>query len=253
MANIKIGYDNLWDSVENVTASSEETYLIAENTQQRSPTFPWRTTGVDSSGDWIKNRLGAGHDSNFCALLGCNMTASATVILEGSDNNFVTTEFTETLARYGDIWCVMYRTHNARDYRITITDTGNGDGYIEVGRIWIEDMFEPSVGFAPKQTIKYDDYSNVNLSERRQATSIEQGYGNSRQYQFNLVDKDNFDAIYNIAYESYPIILVEKEDIADSGYENPGDYLYYGRLNGFSYKKIAKTNWSCKFTLIEEK
>lgn len=82
------------------------------------------------------------------ALISNNLTVNATVKVQSSDvSNFATTTYDSgwlAVYDYTD-FAMSFTPVAARYWKISITDTGNGDGYIEIGRVFLGWQFKPSI------------------------------------------------------------------------------------------------------------
>jgi hypothetical protein len=82
------------------------------------------------------------------ALISTNLTINATVKVQSSDvSDFASTTYDSgwlTVYDYSD-FAVSFTPIAARYWKISISDTGNADGYIEIGRVFLGWQFKPSI------------------------------------------------------------------------------------------------------------
>lgn len=83
--------------------------------------------------------------------------------LEWEDDNFWDGKLTQE-EREGYNACIAVETAivGAQYWRIEINDTGNPDGFVEIGRLFFGRVFEPEKGFEVGAEISWDDKSEIN-------------------------------------------------------------------------------------------
>lgn len=85
------------------------------------------------------------------ALIRHNLTVNATVRVQASDtSNFATLVYDSTaLAIYAHVdYAMTFTPIAARYWKISISDTGNGAGYIEIGRVFLGWKFKPGINIS---------------------------------------------------------------------------------------------------------
>ena len=150
----RIGYTNLVDSASAITASSEATNFEDTKLQDDFVAVPWRTDSVIADANVVID-LGSAMAVTMVGLYGFNWTSAATVEFQGhTADSWGTPDVDETLTIETDplsnvIPKITYfiSSESKRYWRIRIQDAGNGDGYLELGRIWLGTYFQPSYNF----------------------------------------------------------------------------------------------------------
>lgn len=136
MLNPLVLYENLWRDGEIIAASSEHAQFPAENTQDDSPQFYWRS--IDASGTiTIDIDLGIAREYDMVSLRGHNLTSGATVQVIGADDSaFTTNPVTDTLTHNSDnLTEILAAARTKRYVRISLADASNPSGYLKVGTI----------------------------------------------------------------------------------------------------------------------
>jgi hypothetical protein len=142
---IKILYSFAFDSA-NVTSSSEASGCADENVLDDRLGAVWRTTGC--SAEWVQ--FDAGGDIQEIAIFGHNLTQSATITVKAGFSSPPTLDMgtitwhEENLVKFP----TPYGLPPFPSYwRIEFADSGNPDGYIEIGRICGGIPLTPDVNF----------------------------------------------------------------------------------------------------------
>ena len=107
-----------------------------------------RTSNTLATSSIIIVDCGTAQTLGVMALIRHNLTINATVKVQAADvSNFATTTYDSGwLAVYDHIdYGMTFTPLAARYWRISISDTGNGDGYIEVGRVFLGWKFKPEI------------------------------------------------------------------------------------------------------------
>jgi hypothetical protein len=119
-----------------ITASSENPsydFTTAFNDTRLSRVG--RTTAISSQ--WIKFVFASAITIDYVAILAHNLTAGATVVLQGnSSDSWTSPTFTQSLTITDSI-VQHFTSKTYRYWRITITDSSNADGYIEIGNVFL--------------------------------------------------------------------------------------------------------------------
>lgn len=189
MPNVRLLNENLIDDA-TVTASSEVSTLPKENVQDTILKRVWRTTGL--SDQWIAFDLGQVDLIRAAALFHHNLSSEAQYTVIVSDNP----DFSEpSLEQTFDAWepvfgageggagehgaggylsdadLAAYKRYSFRFFevegryvKIEFSDPDNGDGYIQVGRVYLGDFFEPINNFDYGWSIEEVDSSTVDVS-----------------------------------------------------------------------------------------
>lgn len=152
---MRILYDNLADNA-TVTASGEATNFPASYVQHPHLIKRWRTLSVADE-QWIVFDAGEGSTINAdtVAIIQHNLGASAVITIEANSANSWTSAPFSVSAVYTSTM-ILYNAESNQDYRywrIGITNTGNADGYLEIGRIGIYDRYQ--MGRVPDKAVQW--------------------------------------------------------------------------------------------------
>jgi hypothetical protein len=107
-----------------------------------------RSTSALASASTMVIDTGENQTIGVVALIRTNLTTNATVRIQGYSNAGLTTLVYDSTALAVSVpgeFAHAFTPTAARYWRIIITNTGNPDGYIEVGRVFIGWKFEPEV------------------------------------------------------------------------------------------------------------
>lgn len=86
-------------------------------------------------------------------------------LLEWEDDNFwLGTLAAEARAGYQSPYIHLFTRVSARYWRPEIDDTGNSDGYIHIGRLFIADVWTPATNMSYGLSLGYEDHSQIEES-----------------------------------------------------------------------------------------
>jgi len=140
------------------TASSQVATLPATHLANTARQRVWRSTGI--SAEWVKVDLGAAQAIDGVALISPNFTVNAEIMIEANTSDsfppggggFKTAARawlapnTKVLVKFFDM------TRTFRWWRIVLRDTGNSDGYLQLGVV----VLSPALVFSsPADRIRY--------------------------------------------------------------------------------------------------
>jgi hypothetical protein len=233
----RILYNNLWDGG-TLTDSSEASGYAGTNTQQRWPTRVWRSTGITS--EWIKVNLGSAKAIQALVLHDHNLTAGATVTLQGNATDSwgapsYNQALTWAVAGDGPYTTFCYFPASTQTYqwwRLTVADTGNTAGYLSVGRIFLGPYTGLTRTYKSRKS-SYEDPSVVETSIGGQKTSFQLTRYRTWQYDLPNIasDKSTLLGILKVVGTSVPWFFCE-----DSTYPSVMTfYVQYAGAMSFSY------------------
>lgn len=133
---MRIIYDNHFDDY-TITTNSETTNYEASNLQLITLNETWRSTGLNN--EWIKIDAGAGNTITVdsVAILEHNLTNAAMIEFQmNATDAWGGPSVDETLIWRSGIIVKYFSSSSYRFARFNITDAGNTDGYIELGRVF---------------------------------------------------------------------------------------------------------------------
>ena len=144
-----------------VTGSSEASEYPASNVWTDNYAEVWRSTAAGASAETLTVDLGAAQDVDAVALGNVNFRSTATVTIAGnSADSWGAPAFgPETIVATGldgvrrNLYHELSSSQNLRYWRISVTDNGNPDGFLEVGELWLgeqvtmTDSFDQGIEF----------------------------------------------------------------------------------------------------------
>lgn len=245
---IKFLYSNLVDATSHLEASSEQTSLPASNVTHFWKTKVWRATGDTS--EWIKFDFGSAQDFKVVCIVGHNFSSGATVKFQANaTDSWGSPSVDETLTWNADIILYVWTaTQSYRWVRITIADSANADGYVEIGRIFVGTFLEPERNF----TIGWDreevDPSLIEESaDGAESVDIKTKYL-LFTFPFKNTLTDNVIAVWNAVRRRDPFFIIPDydNDVMTDGRHDLSRYVKFAERPRFSntYKK------RCDFTLV---
>ncbi|MCK4761985.1 MAG: hypothetical protein KAW12_07285 [Candidatus Aminicenantes bacterium] len=186
-----------------------------------------------------------------------NIQNSGDVKVQFSNDDFITIEYEYSLLKGDGVMVKLLHPSPLQynDIRIFIQDKSNPAGYVEFGRVWLGDCFEPKHGFSPNFSDKPKDLSRVIVGGGGQAFSLINPHIQNQSYSFGLADpKDKFDEIFNEVGLAKPLVIVEKPLTPISAeYLEPEKHSHYCRLSSWSMKHESGNKFSLKTGRTEEK
>ncbi len=159
-----------------LTGGSWSATLTLANLKDRLVTKVARSTNALATSTTFDANLGAARDLRLLALLGSNLSQAATVRWRlYSDSGYTQLVHdtgalpvswsaleAEALSDWRpDLWHVLPSTKNGRYLRVSIVDTANPAGYIEIGRALAMPAWSPAVNLAWGNPIHYDHSATV--------------------------------------------------------------------------------------------
>lgn len=161
-------YYNNWFDDYTAYSSSASASLPDTNAQNIHLAQKWRTTGDDDQ--YIAINTVTGVNPTCAFLLATNLTAAATVKIQGHDTNVWTApDVNITMTRVDENLYYTTTGFSSKQYwRFYLDDAANPDGYIEVSRTWLGDTV--TIGNGPSRTFaeKVIDTSTLSYSRSGQ-------------------------------------------------------------------------------------
>lgn len=242
MGKFRTIYENLVDLAAAISASSEETDLPATNVAHPFRTYKWRATG--DSNETITIDLGSEYSVLAVALIGHNFSSGAAIKYQSSnDSDFDPLIADEALTWRNGIIFKFLTSNSARYHRVNIQDASNPDGYVELGRLFLGDYFEPVKNFHMRFSDGGDDLSTVSPSEGGQIFGDEKserrklGLNWTAPVSMNNDDKQDFQAFVQSVKTTRPFVLFLDHELL------PAE-VYYGRLvNRPTFQNQNNLSW----------
>lgn len=206
-----LAWDNKADDA-TVEAGSALDSLPATNVQQMDVAQVWRTAATVVSSYLIFD-MGASVACAICAILGTNLTPTATVRIRASDSDPTVTSSlaldTGSLAAgvktgYGAIYKAFAST-TARYWRIDLADASLTD-YLEAGRVFLGPYWEPSVNMMLGASVAIEDPSRLAKSYGGQLRADERPQIRVFEFELDAMEAD----------EMYPNAFAMVRDIGNT-------------------------------------
>lgn len=141
-----LGYSNQIDTATLSGGSWNASYPLT-NLQNRYLSQKARTANALSASSVINLDLASAQSIGVVALISHNFSAAATVRIQGSsaaDQSVALYDSTAETIYSGTDYAKSFTAVSARYWRISISDTGNSSGYVQLGRVFIGWRFSPT-------------------------------------------------------------------------------------------------------------
>ena len=270
MPNMRLILTNLHDDAQ-LTATSEA--LPVTYTQRSGRVRVWRST--DTAEQVITGTFAAGQFLDALVLYRHNLSAAAMVrveLLRGDEVAHDTgnvaasdlkplgqfrfgidawgeTETEELPIRQMPFWLPLLRVTG---YRITISDTGNSAGYLEVGRIIAGKVVSPKFNASYGLQLEWQDMGEHRRTEGMSLRTV--GEGIARRLPFNL---DFMDARDRRKFTNEFLRNGKRGDVyisvfPEKGGIDEGEHAFLARRdNNYSHTHDFYQNWKTQITFIE--
>lgn len=238
---MKILYNNLWDEY-TVTPTSENANYPATNTQDPRLSYYTLTSSINNQ-YWTIDLVTA-QDIDCIGIGGHNLTSSATIKIQASDDNFAGgVDFESTITWFEGPIVHFFAEQIYRYWRFYINDPTNTNLYIQVGRFFLGACLAVSPSSEVPFTQSTFDTSKVSFSISGQAYLDKGVVGRIFKYTFPITGntmKRAIETFYETVSIGNPFFFVNTEDFYTyfepmyGVIENPMEYEYIG--NGeFTY------------------
>tara|TARA_Y100000310_G_scaffold14259_1_gene14462 strand:- start:1554 stop:2330 length:777 start_codon:yes stop_codon:yes gene_type:complete len=212
----RILYDtDTWDAAA-ISSNSETGDLVDDNVIDDDVSKVWRTTGDTS--EWIVFDLGAAAALDMIGIFGHNLTAAATVTLQGhTADSWGAPDFSQTLEVVTDEDSVVipkivefFTSTSKRYWRVLIADAANPDTYIQIGRIKAGAYYEPARSINERFSIMV-----VDPSEGQEEPGITPNFRSRTEYErisvahefASTTQRKEFRTLYRKVGKRVPVIL----------------------------------------------
>jgi hypothetical protein len=255
MANKRLFDYNEWDYL-SLESSSAEIAWPNTNTQTRWKTQTWKATGDTS--EYVRSTGASAIEIYAAFVWNGNVTASGTVTLKGSDDNWGTTPTSEAMTRStdGTLYVHVFASGTTRDdWGIYVADATNPDAYVSLGRVWMGAYYEPDIGVDPDSTKKVINETVELESTGGQVSLLEKPDFLRFPWVFGgIKNKTRYDTLISrVGNKSAFVILEKPKGYIGNDYPNPEDNSYYVRLKKHDEKPIAGDYHRAIWTLQEER
>lgn len=145
---------------------------------------------ADLTGGYIDIDLGSAKAVSSVGIIG-NLTASATITIKGnSTESWAAPPVDETVTAYDRNLIEYFTEAEYRYWRLEIADSGNPDGYIEIGRIFLG-TFAQLPGIKPEMSLEREDLSSREFSPTGQAFTVVRPQRISFSVNFPSIEEDD--------------------------------------------------------------
>jgi len=205
---------------------------------------------VDNTAEWVKFDLLTPKTIKYVSILAHNLSAAATVIIEGNaTDSWGAPSYTKTLTITDDI-AESVGTQSYRWWRVTIADAANTDTYIEISKIFLC-SFLLMPGMETGQVVPLKSDSTYTLSSTRQLYGNMRIKSKSAKINFPIIteaEKTTIETFFNYCDLTKPFILLIWED--DLIVEPP-IYCHLVSQLEWTRAQLMGTVWSLAFEIEE--
>jgi hypothetical protein len=253
VSKIRYLWKNLIDLDDAVlNESSQVDNLPVENLQHPFRTMVWRTTGCNSENVVID--LGQAQAVKAFALINHNLTQNAFIKIQGnSSDSWESPAVDESLNWHEDIIIKFFSGGSYQYWRLVVQDANNPDEYLEFGRLYLGDYFEPSKNF-----VYGWEYGLVDPSEIEESEGGQEFVDIKEQYRIIKVAFTDGSPLTDTDMENYEEMLRycgrRKDLFLSLDYENkPNRWSFYGKFanTDFNFREFAKGYFSTGFDFKE--
>lgn len=255
MPNLKAFDFNLWDA-ESLEMSSEETAWPKENTQDRWKTKTWRATGDTS--EYVRTTGASALQIYGAFVINGNVTASGTVTLNGSSDNWDSINASLAMTRSTDGTMYVYLPSapiTRNDWGVYVADATNPDGYISLGRVWLGAYYEEDIGYNPNVK-QWTEHNTIELeASGGQISLLEKPDFEKFTFPFDLIkNKTRYDTLISRVGKKKEFFIVRKpKGYIELDYPTPEDYSNYVRMLKHDEAPVAGTYHRAVWELQEER
>ena len=247
---IRFSYTNLVDAAD-LDPSSQLATLPADNLQDPRPTAVWRTNGCTEESIVID--LGAPAAATLAALLEHNLSSAATVSLQAnSADSWTSPPFSTSLDWHSSIIIKFFAQTSYRYWRLVLADSANPDGYLQIGRLWLGDCFQPARDFSRDFSLRRVDPSEVSYGDSGSRVVSDRTPYRIATIKFPSTDeKDAFDQMIDAvgAGGDFIAALDPASQVWSDGLH---DYTLYCHLDGTpEWGHRVNDSWSLSMRLRE--
>jgi hypothetical protein len=195
-------YANLIDSA-TLTPSSQDPSFPVTNIQHRWITKTWRS--VSSGGTLSANIVidfTTPKSVRAFFLFPHNFSPQAVVKIQANTTDSWGSPAIDQTAVLGKIIYYFWNTPQSyRFWRVVITDPNPVTTYLEIGRMFLGNYFEPSINISNNYQLLYADSSDIMVSDGGQITSAQKARYKTYQIKFETLPAADKNALVNIFSE----------------------------------------------------
>jgi len=174
-----------------LTYSTQDTNFPATNVAHRWHTRHWRSSDGSLTSQWLKWDLGSAQAIKAFLLRYNNFQTGATVQIQGNaSDSWGAPSYNSTLTvDNGIMYDFPSSTQTYRWWRLLISDAGNPDNHLRVGRVYLGTYVEPDKNFHRRFRMRFRDPSALSISEGGQISSVKRTKFKAWGYLFDEVSK----------------------------------------------------------------
>jgi len=214
-------YQNLFDSA-TLSASSQNPSFPVINLQHRWCTKTWRSaSGVGTLSANIVIDFSVAKSVKAFFLFPHNFSSQAVVKIQANSTDSWDSPAVDQTATLGSV--VYYFWSSAQSYRfwrVTITDSSPITNYLEAGRIFLGNYFEPSINISNAYQLVYTDPSDVMISDGGQITSAQKTRYKTYQIKFETLPVADKNTLVNIFGERGKaldwVFIIDRNDMQNT-------------------------------------
>lgn len=235
---MRVHYINLIDSA-TLTSDNENPSYPLTALQHIHLANPFRFNSLAAS--YIDIDLGSAQDVSSIGIIS-NLTADATIVLKGNSSESWAAPPVEETVTAADRNLMHYFTEATyRYWRLEITDAANGDGYVEINRLYLGGYLQMPA-FAGGLQVTHEDLSSRRFSPAGQPFSVERGSRRSIAFNMPYVlasEKASYDTVLETVGIHTPMwVAVWESDFTKL------EPLYVLHAEGkVNWRKISKGDW----------
>lgn len=217
------------------------------------------------SSEWIKWDFGISTNPTSFILIGprnspIKISPTATLKLQGNETNVWDNPSYETTLTYDDEVISLvdadgFHTEALRYWRLYIEDKSNGNGYVEIGSLFLGIFFQATRGaISFPLSGNYVDRSVTSFSEGGQTFSDVRQKTEILGFEWRLLtksEKEEIDDIFNNNGVSLPFFIQLDPDLAFSS--RSAKYIRFVKFDSApTYSLDSANNFTCQMVLREE-
>jgi hypothetical protein len=223
----------------------------------------WRSTG--DSDEWLRLDMGTSVNPKAVIIIGprnkpISLTPSAVVTLQGNPTDVWTSPAYSKVLTLDDRAIVEtsatgLHTEPLRYWRLHIADATNPLGYIELGQVYIGDMWEPSRGAVQFPFgAEYVDYTDISRTEGGQTFADIKSQTmelNPKWFGLTIAEKESIDAHFDAVGIGRPWFIQLDPDLVYS--TSNGIYTRYVKFRSApSYSLVVPGVFAMDMSLTED-
>ena len=256
MSAVKLLYTNKITSSATLTASSEATGYDVENVYEPNYSITWRSTAAGATAQTIVCDFGAATAVDCIALGNINFRSTATVKIQGhTADSWGTPDVDETITvthlngYRRTIYHDLGANYSKRYWRITVTDNGNPDGFIEIGhwalgsKVTLDDNFDSNhtKTLVRNSVTQQTEFNQVYVYDRDWQWTFDFSWTNA-----NENTRDALELLHHTVKGNFQPFYLVVDDTS------PADAYYVRLVNDYVETRIHYDVYSMRVTFVEE-